>query len=61
MIQLTPEDFHWTKCRGSLYRLLHKPGATEMLDERRRISMAYDVVNFQKLNIIIFYSVYFLS
>ncbi|BAT85819.1 Serine/threonine-protein kinase [Vigna angularis] len=29
--------------RGSLYRLLHKPGATEMLDERRRISMAYDV------------------
>ncbi|KAG4928395.1 hypothetical protein JHK85_054881 [Glycine max] len=31
-------------CRGSLYRLLHKPGATEMLDERRRLSMAYDVV-----------------
>ncbi|KAG5043856.1 hypothetical protein AAZX31_03G171400 [Glycine max] len=29
--------------RGSLYRLLHKPGATEMLDERRRLSMAYDV------------------
>ncbi|KAK7378753.1 hypothetical protein VNO80_04200 [Phaseolus coccineus] len=29
--------------RGSLFRLLHKPGATEMLDERRRISMAYDV------------------
>ncbi|KAK7284919.1 hypothetical protein RJT34_19673 [Clitoria ternatea] len=29
--------------RGSLYRLLHKPGAREMLDERRRINMAYDV------------------
>ncbi|KAK6147143.1 hypothetical protein DH2020_018055 [Rehmannia glutinosa] len=30
--------------RGSLYRLLHKPGAKEALDERRRLSMAYDVV-----------------
>ncbi|GFY82708.1 protein kinase superfamily protein [Actinidia rufa] len=29
--------------RGSLYRLLHKPGAREVLDERRRLSMAYDV------------------
>ncbi|KAL5709595.1 non-specific serine/threonine protein kinase [Ranunculus cassubicifolius] len=29
--------------RGSLYRLLHKSGAREMLDERRRISMAFDV------------------
>ncbi|KAJ7971493.1 CTR1-like protein kinase [Quillaja saponaria] len=29
--------------RGSLYRLLHVPGAREMLDERRRLSMAYDV------------------
>ncbi|XP_031102668.1 serine/threonine-protein kinase CTR1-like [Ipomoea triloba] len=29
--------------RGSLYRLLHKHGAREMLDERRRLSMAYDV------------------
>ncbi|KAK4743265.1 hypothetical protein SAY87_001266 [Trapa incisa] len=29
--------------RGSLYRLLHKPGPREMLDERRRLSMAYDV------------------
>lgn len=29
--------------RGSLYRLLHKPGAREILDERRRLSMAYDV------------------
>jgi serine/threonine-protein kinase CTR1 len=29
--------------RGSLYRLLHKPGAKENLDERRRLSMAYDV------------------
>ncbi|KAL0333442.1 UNVERIFIED_CONTAM: Serine/threonine-protein kinase CTR1 [Sesamum angustifolium] len=29
--------------RGSLYRLLHKPGANEVLDERRRLSMAYDV------------------
>ncbi|XP_048321305.1 serine/threonine-protein kinase CTR1 isoform X7 [Ziziphus jujuba] len=29
--------------RGSLYRLLHKSGAREMLDERRRLSMAYDV------------------
>lgn len=30
--------------RGSLYRLLHKSGAREQLDERRRLSMAYDVV-----------------
>ncbi|XP_022767170.1 serine/threonine-protein kinase CTR1-like isoform X3 [Durio zibethinus] len=29
--------------RGSLYGLLHKPGVKEMLDERRRLSMAYDV------------------
>ncbi|KAL3825805.1 hypothetical protein ACJIZ3_021834 [Penstemon smallii] len=29
--------------RGSLYRLLHKPGAKEVLDERRRLSMAYDI------------------
>ncbi|KAL0309584.1 UNVERIFIED_CONTAM: Serine/threonine-protein kinase CTR1 [Sesamum radiatum] len=29
--------------RGSLYRLLHKPGAREAMDERRRLSMAYDV------------------
>ncbi|KAG5556653.1 hypothetical protein RHGRI_007058 [Rhododendron griersonianum] len=29
--------------RGSLYRLLHKPGAREVLDEKRRLSMAYDV------------------
>ncbi|OMO68210.1 hypothetical protein COLO4_29817 [Corchorus olitorius] len=29
--------------RGSLYRLLHKPGARDVLDERRRLSMAYDV------------------
>ncbi|XP_047959666.1 serine/threonine-protein kinase CTR1-like [Salvia hispanica] len=28
---------------GSLYRLLHKPGAREVLDEKRRLSMAYDV------------------
>ncbi|KAH0861652.1 hypothetical protein HID58_089913 [Brassica napus] len=30
--------------RGSLFRLLHKSGAREQLDERRRLSMAYDVV-----------------
>ncbi|EOY08117.1 Serine-threonine/tyrosine-protein kinase [Theobroma cacao] len=29
--------------RGSMYRLLHKPGLREVLDERRRLSMAYDV------------------
>ncbi|KAI4341950.1 hypothetical protein MLD38_026618 [Melastoma candidum] len=29
--------------RGSLYRLLHRPGPREMLDERRRLSMAFDV------------------
>ncbi|KAG6693605.1 hypothetical protein I3842_09G008600 [Carya illinoinensis] len=29
--------------RGSLYRLLHKPDAREMLDERRRLNTAYDV------------------
>ncbi|KAH9621091.1 hypothetical protein KSS87_014533 [Heliosperma pusillum] len=30
-------------CRGSLYRLLHKSDGREVLDERRRLSMAYDV------------------
>ncbi|KAK6942659.1 hypothetical protein RJ641_028036 [Dillenia turbinata] len=29
--------------RGSLFRLLHKPGAREQLDERRRLNMAFDV------------------
>ncbi|XP_027366227.1 serine/threonine-protein kinase CTR1-like isoform X1 [Abrus precatorius] len=29
--------------RGSLYRLLHRSGAKEGLDERRRLGMAYDV------------------
>ncbi|KAJ7976058.1 CTR1-like protein kinase [Quillaja saponaria] len=29
--------------RGSLYRLMHKPGARDMLDEKRRLSMAFDV------------------
>lgn len=29
--------------RGSLYRLLHKPGVREVLDERRRLNMAFDV------------------
>ncbi|KAJ4979785.1 hypothetical protein NE237_010565 [Protea cynaroides] len=29
--------------RGSLYRLLHRPGAREVLDERRRLNMAFDV------------------
>ncbi|KAL2599579.1 hypothetical protein AAZV13_10G059700 [Glycine max] len=29
--------------RGSLYRLLHRSGAKEVLDERRRLGMAYDV------------------
>ncbi|KAG0457801.1 hypothetical protein HPP92_022958 [Vanilla planifolia] len=29
--------------RGSLYRFLHKPGVKELLDERRRLSMAFDV------------------
>ncbi|KAK9755482.1 hypothetical protein RND81_01G028700 [Saponaria officinalis] len=29
--------------RGSLYRLLHKSGGREVLDERRRLSMAFDV------------------
>ncbi|XP_055807072.1 serine/threonine-protein kinase CTR1-like isoform X2 [Solanum dulcamara] len=31
--------------RGSLFRLLHKPGAREVLDERKRLCMAYDVAN----------------
>ncbi|KAE8676507.1 Serine/threonine-protein kinase CTR1 [Hibiscus syriacus] len=30
-------------CRGSLYRLLRKPGVGDVLDERRCLSMAYDV------------------
>uniref|UniRef100_A0A0D9VGK3 non-specific serine/threonine protein kinase n=1 Tax=Leersia perrieri TaxID=77586 RepID=A0A0D9VGK3_9ORYZ len=29
--------------RGSLYRILHKHGASENLDEKRRLSMAFDV------------------
>ncbi|KAI3924157.1 hypothetical protein MKX01_029692 [Papaver californicum] len=29
--------------RGSLYRLLHKSGSRELLDEKRRLSMAFDV------------------
>ncbi|GMH09904.1 hypothetical protein Nepgr_011745 [Nepenthes gracilis] len=29
--------------RGSLYRLLHKPGTREKLDEKRRLNMAFDV------------------
>uniref|UniRef100_I1P0W6 non-specific serine/threonine protein kinase n=1 Tax=Oryza glaberrima TaxID=4538 RepID=I1P0W6_ORYGL len=29
--------------RGSLYRILHKHGARENLDEKRRLSMAFDV------------------
>ncbi|MQM08740.1 hypothetical protein Taro_041602 [Colocasia esculenta] len=33
-----------TFVQGSLYRLLHKPGARDILDERRRLNMAYDVV-----------------
>lgn len=40
------------KCRGSLYRLLHKPGAREMLDERRRLNMAYDVVRIKDLHLL---------
>lgn len=31
-------------CRGSLYRLLRKTDAKEILDERRRLNMAFDVV-----------------
>lgn len=34
----------FSMCRGSLYRLLHRHGARENLDERRRLSMAFDVV-----------------
>ncbi|GAB2300683.1 copper transport protein ctr1 [Dionaea muscipula] len=30
--------------RGSLFRLLHRPGVRELLDEKRRLNMAYDVV-----------------
>ncbi|KAH7547784.1 hypothetical protein JRO89_XS14G0015800 [Xanthoceras sorbifolium] len=31
--------------RGSLYKLLHVPDSRMVLDERRRLKMAYDVVN----------------
>ncbi|KAF3624572.1 hypothetical protein FXO38_13244 [Capsicum annuum] len=42
------QDFHGERfkefCRrGSLYRLIHKPSAKEVLDGRRRLSMASDV------------------
>ncbi|KAG4970638.1 hypothetical protein JHK85_037059 [Glycine max] len=47
---LMEQDFHAERfkeflreCRGSLYRLLHRSGAKEVLDERRRLGMAYDV------------------
>ena len=46
------------KCRGSLYRLLHKPGAKEMLDERRRLNMAYDVVRIQRLAFVVLQFIY---
>ncbi|KAK6152330.1 hypothetical protein DH2020_014965 [Rehmannia glutinosa] len=48
---LMEQDFHgerfkeFMRGRGSLYRLLHKRGAREVLDEKRRLSMAYDVAN----------------
>ncbi|CAN6452372.1 unnamed protein product [Victoria cruziana] len=29
--------------RGSLYKLIHRPGARESMDERRRLNMAFDV------------------
>ncbi|KAF3795404.1 Serine/threonine-protein kinase [Nymphaea thermarum] len=29
--------------RGSLYKLIHRPGARESLDDRRRLNMAFDV------------------
>ena len=35
---------HLFHCRGSLYKLLHRSGAREVLDERRRLNMAFDVV-----------------
>jgi serine/threonine protein kinase len=35
---------HSFNCRGSLYKLLHRTGAREVLDERRRLNMAFDVV-----------------
>jgi serine/threonine-protein kinase CTR1 len=36
--------FLFSMCRGSLYRLLHRHAARENLEERRRLSMAFDVV-----------------
>ncbi|KAF8403221.1 hypothetical protein HHK36_011320 [Tetracentron sinense] len=38
MIRILPSNF-----RGSLYRLLHRTSARAILDERRRLNMAYDV------------------
>lgn len=37
-------------CRGSLYKLLHRSGAKEVLDERRRLNMAFDVVSCQPVS-----------
>ncbi|KAL7617239.1 hypothetical protein Lser_V15G03369 [Lactuca serriola] len=41
-----------TEYLGSLYRLLHKHGAKESLDERRRLSMAYDVIKSKHVSFI---------
>lgn len=30
-------------CRGSLYRILHRPNSAQVLDERKRMRMALDV------------------
>lgn len=44
---LTYVELFTVSCnRGSLFRLLHRPGMRELLDERRRVRMALDVVCF---------------
>lgn len=41
-------------CRGSLYELLHMPNVGSSLSERRRLSMAYDVVYVRWLKLPVF-------
>lgn len=42
--------------RGSLYTLLKMPDAGVILDEKRRINMAYDVVCLCEVKIVFYFS-----
>lgn len=44
LLMFHTEFFDTLLCRGSLFRLIHRPAAGEVLDKRRRLRMALDVV-----------------